>query len=76
MVSRRILQIFSASFLVFLFCSAAQGQKALRNDDISVGGFYQFTSDASGNGITGSHGKGKITLAWEDHSASVPLLAH
>jgi hypothetical protein len=52
MVSRRILQFFSASFLVFLFCSAAQGQKALRNDDISVGGFYQFTSDASGNGIT------------------------
>jgi hypothetical protein len=52
MVSRRILQFFSASFLVFLFCSAAQGQKALRNDDVSVGGFYQFSTDASGNGIS------------------------
>jgi hypothetical protein len=52
MVSRRVLQFFSAPFLAFLFCSATQAQKALRNDEVSVGGFYQFTSNASGNGIT------------------------
>jgi hypothetical protein len=52
MVSRRVLQFFSAPFLAFLFCSAAQAQNALRNDEVSVGGFYQFTSNASGNGIT------------------------
>lgn len=32
--------------------SAAQAQRALRNDDVSVGGSYEFTQTASGNGIT------------------------
>ena len=52
MVSRRILWFFLAPLSGFLFCSAAQAQKVLRNDDASVGGFYQFTSTASGNGIS------------------------
>ena len=52
MLSRRLLWFFLASFPGLLLCSVAQAQKALRNDDVSVGGFYQFTSDASGNGIT------------------------
>ncbi len=52
MVSRRILQFLTASFLTLLIASAAQAQKALRNDEVSVGGFYQFTSNASGNSIT------------------------
>jgi hypothetical protein len=52
MLSRRILWFFLAPFSVFFLCSAAQAQKALRNDDVSIGGFYQFTQTASGNGIT------------------------
>ena len=52
MVSRRILQFFSALCFALLLASAAQAQRALHNDDVSIGGFYQFTSDASGNGIT------------------------
>lgn len=32
--------------------SSAQAQKALSNSDVSVDGFAQFTSTASGNGIT------------------------
>jgi hypothetical protein len=37
---------------VFVFGTAAHAQKALRNDDVSIGGFYQLTSNASGNSIT------------------------
>ncbi len=54
MVSRRISWLFLALFLIFLFSSAAEAQRALRNDDVAVSGFYQFTSSASGNGITDS----------------------
>jgi hypothetical protein len=57
MVSRRVLWFFLAPFSVFLLCSAAQAQKALRNDDVSVDGFYQFTSTASGNGISDTTSK-------------------
>jgi len=52
MVSRRISGLFLALFLIFLFSSAAEAQKALRNDDVAVSGFYQFSSTASGNGIS------------------------
>ncbi|HEX4309861.1 MAG TPA: hypothetical protein VHZ25_07520 [Acidobacteriaceae bacterium] len=52
MLSRRILQFFSAPCFALLLGSAAQAQKALHNDDVSIGGFYQLTSDASGNGIS------------------------
>jgi hypothetical protein len=57
MLSRRVLWFVVASFSVFLICSAARAQKALRNDDVAVGGFYQFTSNASGNGITDTASK-------------------
>lgn len=57
MVSRRIVWFFLAPLSCFLFCSAAQAQKVLRNDDASVGGFYQFTSTASGNGISDTASK-------------------
>ncbi len=57
MVSRRILWFFLAPLSGFLFCSAAQAQKVLRNDEASVGGFYQFTSTASGNGISDTASK-------------------
>ena len=43
--------------LVGLVSPAAQAQNALRNDDISVGGFYQFTQSTSGNGISDSASK-------------------
>ena len=52
MVSRSALRFFLAPFSVFFLCSAALAQKALRNDDVSVDGFYQFTQTASGNGIS------------------------
>ncbi|MGA9986110.1 MAG: DUF2961 domain-containing protein, partial [Acidobacteriaceae bacterium] len=52
MLSRSALRFFLASFSVFFLCSAALAQKALRNDDVSVDGFYQFTQTATGNGIS------------------------
>jgi len=52
MLSRRVVWFVLGIFPVFLFGSAAQAQKALRNDDVSVDGFYQFSSTASGNGIS------------------------
>jgi hypothetical protein len=57
MVSRRILWFFLVPFSVLLFCSAVQAQEALRNDTVSVDGFYQFTSTASGNGISDTTSK-------------------
>jgi hypothetical protein len=57
MVSRSALRFFLAPFSVFLLCSAVQAQKALRNDDVSVDGFYQFTQTASGNGISDTASK-------------------
>jgi len=52
MVSRNRLWPGLLSLAVLLSCTAARAQKALHNDDLSVGGFYQFTSNASGNSIT------------------------
>lgn len=52
MVSRNRLWPGLLSLLVVFSCTAARAQKALHNDDLSIGGFYQFTSNASGNGIT------------------------
>ena len=52
MVFRRVLLFLAVPLIVFLQGSAAQAQKALRNDEISVDGFYQFTQTASGNGIS------------------------
>ena len=52
MVSRYRLWPGLLSLGVLLFCTAAQAQKALRNDEVSIGGFYQFTANASGNSIT------------------------
>ena len=57
MVSRRIVWFFLAPFFLFLISPAAQAQKAFRNDEVSADGFYQFTSDASGNGITDTTSK-------------------
>jgi hypothetical protein len=57
MVSRNLLWSGLLSFGVLLACTAAQAQQALHNDDASIGGFYQFTSNASGNGITDTASK-------------------
>jgi hypothetical protein len=76
MVSRRILQFFSAPFFaLLLLCSAAQAQKALHNDEASVDGFYQFTSSASGNGITDTASKSLGGEASFRHSFH-PLLGY
>ena len=52
MLSRNRLWCCFLSLSVLLLCTAAQAQKALHNDELSVGGFYQMTSNVSGNGIT------------------------
>lgn len=52
MVSRNRLWPGLLGLAVLLCCTAARAQKALHNDDVSIGGFYQVTSNASGNGIT------------------------
>ena len=52
MVSRYRLWFGLLSVSALLVCSAAQAQQALRNDEVSIGGFYQLTSNASGNNIT------------------------
>jgi len=52
MVSRNLVWSGFLSLGVLLFCTAAQAQRALRNDDVAVGGIFQFTTTASGNGIT------------------------
>jgi opacity protein-like surface antigen len=52
MVCRNRLWSGVLSLSVLLCCTAAQAQKAFHNDEASIGGFYQLTSDASGNGIT------------------------
>jgi hypothetical protein len=75
MVFRRILQFFSAPFFALLVCSAAQAQKVLHNDDVAIGGFYQFTSDASGSGITDTTSKSLGGEAAFRHSYH-PLLGY
>jgi len=57
MVSRYRLWSGFLSLAVLLSSATALAQKALRNDDVSIGGFYQFTQDASGNGITNTASK-------------------
>jgi opacity protein-like surface antigen len=52
MLSRNRLWPGVVSLGVLLFCTAVQAQKALHNDEVSIGGFFQFTSNASGNSIT------------------------
>jgi len=57
MVSRNLVWSGLLSLVVLVFGTAAQAQKALHNDEVSIGGFYQLTSDASGNGITDTASK-------------------
>ena len=60
MVSRRTVGWILAGLAVLLAGSAGQAQtavKALRNDEISVDGLYQFTSTVSGDGITDTASK-------------------
>ncbi len=56
MVFRRVWVWFAVLLPVLLVgfaaSASAQVQKVFRNDDVSVDGLYQFTSTASGNGIT------------------------
>jgi opacity protein-like surface antigen len=52
MVSRNRLWPGGLALGLVFFCTAAQAQKILHNDEVSIGGFYQFTSNASGNSIT------------------------
>jgi hypothetical protein len=48
--------------------SAARAQKALSNSDVSVDGFFQFSSTASGNGITDTPSKSAGGAASFRHS--------
>ena len=73
MVSRYRLWPGLLSLGVLLFCTAAQAQKTLHNDEVSIGGFYQFTSNASGNGITDTATKSLGGEAGFSHSYH-PLL--
>src|ERR1700683_4477167 len=43
--------------MALLAAAPAQAQQALKNSDISVDGFYQFTQTVSGNGITDTPSK-------------------
>jgi opacity protein-like surface antigen len=52
MVVRKLACLCLASLAGLLLSPAAQAQKALTNNDLSFDGFYQFTSTASGNGIS------------------------
>lgn len=52
MVSRNRLWSGLLALSALLFSTAVPAQKALHNDEASVGGFYQLTMNASGNGIT------------------------
>lgn len=52
MFSRRLVCFPLMALGALLLGSAAQAQRVPKNDDIAVDGFAQFTSTASGNGIT------------------------
>lgn len=68
MVFRKFSWFHLASLAVLLAGSTVYGQKTLRNDDISVDGLYQFTSTASGNGITDTASKSAGGAASFRHS--------
>jgi len=57
MVSRYGLWSGFVALGILLSCATAPAQKALHNDDVSIGGFYQFTQNATGNGITDTTSK-------------------
>ncbi|HEX4036825.1 MAG TPA: hypothetical protein VHX37_02100 [Acidobacteriaceae bacterium] len=65
---RRIAWLCIASLGALLLSPAAQAQKALRNDDISIGGLFQFTQSTSGNGISNSATKSAGGFASFRHS--------
>jgi hypothetical protein len=66
---RRIAGLSVAALAGFLLLgAAANAQNALRNDDISIGGFYQFTQNTSGNGISNHTSKSAGGYASFRHS--------
>jgi opacity protein-like surface antigen len=68
MVVRRFACLCLASLAGLLLSPAAQAQKALTNNDLSFDGFYQFTSTASGNGISDRTSKSAGAAAYFRHS--------
>lgn len=68
MVVRKLACLCLASLAGLMFSSAAQAQKALTNNDLSFDGFYQFTSTASGNGITDRTSKSAGAAGYFRHS--------
>ena len=68
MVVRKLPWLCLASLAGLLLSPAAQAQKALTNSDLSFDGFYQFTSTASGNGISDTASKSAGGAASFRHS--------
>ena len=64
MVVRKLACFCLASLAGLLLSPAAQAQKALTDKDLSVDGFYQMTSTASGNGITDKASKSAGAAAY------------
>ena len=71
MVFRKLIGSSLLLGAMSLLASApAQAQQALKNSDISVDGFYQFTQTVSGNGITDTPSKsggGAVTFRHSYH---------
>ncbi|MGA8528702.1 MAG: hypothetical protein WB622_03245 [Acidobacteriaceae bacterium] len=68
MVVRKLAWFCLASLAGLMLSSAAQAQTALKNNDLSLDGFYQFTSTASGNGINDRTSKSAGAAAYFRHS--------
>lgn len=64
MVVRKLACLCLASVAGLLLSPAVQAQKALTDKDLSVDGFYQMTSTASGNGITDKTSKSAGAAAY------------
>ena len=68
MVVRKLAWLCLASLAGLLLSSSALAQSALKNNDLSFDGFYQFTSTASGNGITDRTSKSAGAAGFFRHS--------
>jgi opacity protein-like surface antigen len=68
MVVRKLAWFCLATIAGLMLSSAAQAQTALQNNDLSFDGLYQFTSTASGNGISDRTSKSGGAAAAFRHS--------
>lgn len=66
--SRALVAVFAAFLFTASASHAQQVMKALKNNEISVDGFAQFTSNASGNGITATASHSAGGAAYFSHS--------